>query len=70
MIAFVIFIGLLVVAALFVIGFVVAFIVASVKYRKGTLTKDELEANDKKVRNYFRQKKEAWKKQPLWIDEH
>ena len=48
MIAFVFFIGLLVVAALFVIGFVVAFIVASVKYRKGNLTKDELEANDKK----------------------
>lgn len=50
MIALLIFIGLLVVAAVFAVGFVVAFIVAAVRHRKGTLTQEDLDKATEKRR--------------------
>lgn len=43
MIALLILLGLLVVAALVAVGFVVALIVAAVKHRNGTLTQEDLD---------------------------
>ena len=68
MIAFLILIGLLVAAAVLVVGFLVAFIVAAFRYRNGTLTKEELEISSNKVKKHIRKKLENWKRQPLWTD--
>ena len=54
MIAFLLFIGLLAVAAVFVAIFIVMFVVAVVRYRKGKLTKEELDANSRKVKSTLR----------------
>lgn len=68
MIALVIFIGLLVVAAVFVAILVVMFVVAVVRYRKGKLTKEELDASSRKVKNTLRKKYYAWRNSPTWYD--
>lgn len=43
MFALLILLGLLIVAALVAVGFLVAFIVAAVKHRNGTLTQEDLD---------------------------
>ena len=68
MIALLVLLGLLIVAAVVAVGLVVAFIVAVVKYRNGTLTKEELEKNSKKVQESFRGKYDNWRKSPTWYD--
>lgn len=68
MIAFLLFIGFLAVSAVFVAVLVVMFIVAVVRYRKGKLTKEELETSSRKVKNALRKKYYAWRNSPTWYD--
>jgi len=68
MIAFLLFIGLLAVAAVFVAIFIVMFVVAVVRYRKGKLTKEELDANSRKVKSTLRKKYWEWRTRPTWYD--
>ena len=68
MIALLELIGFLLIAAVFAVVFIVMFFVAVKKYCDGTLTKEELERNSKKVREYFRKRYENWKNSPTWYD--
>ena len=68
MIALLVLLGLLIVAALVAVGFMVAFVVAAVKHHKGTLTKEELEANSKRVKQSIRKKYWLWRTRPTWYD--
>ena len=60
MIALLIIIGLLLVAAIFAVGFVVAFIVAVVKHRNGSLTKEDLDKSSAYCKNLREKRRKQW----------
>lgn len=57
MIALLVLFGFLAVAAVFAVGFVVAFIVAAVKFRNGSLTQEDLDKATEKCRKLSDERK-------------
>lgn len=60
MIALLILLGLLVVAALVAVGFVVAFIVAAIKHRNGSLTKEDLDKASAYCKDLREKRRKQW----------
>lgn len=57
MIALIVLLGLLAIAAVFAVGFVVSLIVAAVKYRNGTLTQEDLDKATEECRKFRAERK-------------